>query len=267
MEILTTIAIGRHTIDFGVATTHEEREAVLTQRFRVYQREGYYREGVAEDRDEHDRDAVFFLARLRRTDLAKSVMVGSARLIRGREDHGFEFPCQKGHRFELPEPVHDVPAAQREEVGRVVSEMPRGFGVGQLLTTLGLLQAMGKYHEKATGQVPLRCGLATIELRLLRGLRSLGLPLHEIPSAGVIYPPDGPVAGYFHRHPDPAVPVYWLAAEMIPAVRRVIARYRRGSIATRMSKIRKMSRKSWPGPGVPWTGHSNSGRRLRRLDG
>jgi hypothetical protein len=43
MGILTTIAKSRHTIDFGVTTTHEEREVVLAQRFRVYQREGYYR--------------------------------------------------------------------------------------------------------------------------------------------------------------------------------------------------------------------------------
>lgn len=105
MEILTTIAIGRHTIDFGVATTHEEREAVLAQRFRVYQREGYYLDGVVEDRDEHDEHAVFFLAQLRRTPPTKGVMVGSARLIRGLEDPTFNFPCQKGHRFELPDPV------------------------------------------------------------------------------------------------------------------------------------------------------------------
>jgi hypothetical protein len=234
MEILTTIAIGRHTMDFGVATTHDEREAVLAQRFRVYQREGYYRLGVAEDQDEYDRDAIFFLARLRRTDPVKSVMVGSARLIRGREDPTFKFPCQRGHQFELPGPVREVPAVEREEVGRVVSEMPRGWGVGQLITTLGLLQAMGEYHKGAAGQAPLRCGLATIKRRLLRGLRSLGLPLYEISSEGVIYPLDGPVAGYFHRHPDPAVPVYWLVAAMIPAVRRVIVRYRRGANAGRM---------------------------------
>lgn len=96
MEILTTIAIGQHTVDFGVVTTHEEREAVLAQRFRVYQREGYYRQGVAEDEDEYDREAVFFLARLRRTDPAKSVMVASARLIRGREEPTFKFPCPEG---------------------------------------------------------------------------------------------------------------------------------------------------------------------------
>jgi hypothetical protein len=245
MKILTTLAMGQHTIDFGVATTREEREAVLAQRFRVYQREGYYRLGVAEDQDEYDREAIFFLARLRRTDPVKSVMVGSARLIKGRADPAFKFPCQRGHQFELPGPVREVPAVEREEVGRVVSEMPRGWGVGQLVTTLGLLQAMGEHHVRGARQAPLRVGLATIKRRLLRGLRSLGLPLHEIVSEGVIYPPDGPVAGYFHRHPDPAVPVYWLVPEMIQAVRRVVARYRRRSTATRSSRIPIRSPGSW----------------------
>jgi hypothetical protein len=79
----------------------------------------------------------------------------------------------------------------------------------------------------------------------MKGFRSLQLPQREIPSAGVIYPPNGLVAGYFHRHPDPAVPVYWLAGEMIPAVRRVIARYRSGSTATRMRRHHGSARRTW----------------------
>ena len=58
--------------------------------------------------------------------------------------------------------------------------MPRGLGIGQRVTSLGLLQAIGAYREKAGGDVELRCGVATIKLGLLRGLRSLGLPLYEI---------------------------------------------------------------------------------------
>jgi hypothetical protein len=249
MEILTTIAIGRSTIDFGVAITREEREAALAQRFRVYQREGYFREGVVEDQDEWDRAAIFFLAMLRQSRPGKSVLVGSARLIRGREDPTFVFPCQRAHRFELPGPVRDLPAAQREEVGRVVSEMPRGWGVGQLVTTLGLLQAMGRYHQRAEGTAPLRCGLATIKLRLLRGLKSVGLPLYEIASDGLIYPLDGPVAGYYHRDPVPTVPVYWLIAEMIPAVRRAVSRSGRLRTTTTIANIRGWKRGPlrWPG--------------------
>jgi hypothetical protein len=186
MDILTTIAIGRihyrsRRGDHARGTRGHPGSA-----FPRHQREGYYRDGVAEDWDEHDQGAVFFLAGLRRTDPAKSVIVSSARLIRGREGHRFEFPCQKGHRFELPEP--DVPAALREELGRVVSEMPRGFGVDQLVTTFGLRQVISEYHERAAGQEPLRVGLATIKRSLLRDLRSLGLPLYEIRTERSIRP-------------------------------------------------------------------------------
>ena len=70
---------------------------------------------------------------------------------------------------------------------------------GQLVTTLGLLHEIGEHHERAEEQAPLRCGLATLKRRLLKGTTLLGLPLHEIATQGVIYPPDGPVAEYFHR--------------------------------------------------------------------
>jgi hypothetical protein len=261
MEILSTIALGTDAIDFGLATTDEERDAVLAQRFRVYRREGYYAEGVAEDRDGYDRDAIFFLARLRRATSTKTLLVGSARLIRGRENPEFEFPCQKAHRFELPRVVRNAPPMQRAEVGRLVSEMPRSFGIGQLVATLGLLQAMGEYREKGGEEAALHYGVATIKRRLLKGLRSLGLPLHEIPSGGVIYPPDGPVAGYFYRHPDPVVPVYWLIAKVIPSIRRAVARYRRSSTAIRTRKIRQRSRRPARSLGGRRTGQARLGRR------
>ncbi len=38
--------------------------------------------------------------------------------------------------------------------------------------------------------------------------------LHEIQPARLIYPSDGPVSGYYHHHPDPVVPVYWLTDEI-----------------------------------------------------
>ena len=190
-------------------------------------------------------------------------MVGSARLIRGGEDCGFEFPCQKGHRFTLPEVVRDTPPAQRAEVGRLVSEMPHGFGMVRLLTTLGLLQAMAWYHEKAG----LICGVATIKRRLLRGLTSMGLPLHHIPSEGAIYPRDRPLAPYFHQHPDPVAPAYWLVAEMIPSVRRVIARYRRGAAASPVVKVGPTSRGSWRSSGGLGTGRSYPERHRTRKGG
>ena len=65
---------------------------------------------------------------------------------------------------------------------------------------------------------------AAIKRRLLLALRGVGLPLHEVPSSGCAYPRRGAMAGYFYGHPDPVLPVYWLGAEMVPAVRRALAR-------------------------------------------
>jgi hypothetical protein len=77
-------------------------------------------------------------------------------------------------------------------------------------------QAMTEHHDRTADAVPTRCGLSSVKLRLFRGLKSLGVPLHEIPSTRVTYPLDGSVAGYFHRHRDPVVPTYWLTDEMVP---------------------------------------------------
>jgi hypothetical protein len=41
----------------------------------------------------------------------------------------------------------------------------------------------------------------------------------------VLYPADGPVSGYYHRHPDPVVPVWWRGDEITPSVERAIVRY------------------------------------------
>jgi hypothetical protein len=41
--------------------------------------------------------------------------------------------------------------------------------------------------------------------------------MHEIPSARLIYPTDGPTSGYFYRHPDPSVPAYWLD-DIVPSI-------------------------------------------------
>ena len=109
MEVLTTIEAGGHTIDFGVATTREERKAVLAQRFRLYQREGYYHEGVTEDQDEYDEEAIYFVGGLRSAGPGRGFLVSSTRLIDGREDPGFEFPALKAFRFEMPAALREVP--------------------------------------------------------------------------------------------------------------------------------------------------------------
>ncbi|MBI2639763.1 MAG: hypothetical protein HYW90_02635 [Candidatus Sungbacteria bacterium] len=218
MEVLSSIESGPHRIDFGIADLPEDREEVMRQRFRVYKKAGYYPEGLERDEDEYDQDAVFFVGRLASVDLAKRVIVGSARLIRGRLDSEFLFPAQKAHDFELPLAVQAISPEARAEVGRLVSERPEGVAMGRLTTALGLIHAILEYSKKEG----LKCGLSTIKQRLFGALEFAGISFHEIPFQKIIYPKDGVIADYYYRHGDPSVPVYYLWDEIAPEIRAAV---------------------------------------------
>jgi hypothetical protein len=220
MEVLARIRVAGRQIDFGVATTPAEREAVLAQRFRIYQRRGYYRPGLTNDRDEYDDRAVHVLAKLRGRGTTGAI-VGSARFIVGEDRAGFEFPVQHAFTVHLPEALTAFPAQQCGEITRVVSERIAGLGLGGILTPLGLIQAVSLYSQRHG----IRSGLALVKQRFFRALVSAGVLLHELAAARLIYPVDGPVWPYFYRHPDPVVPIYWLVKETAPTIERAIARY------------------------------------------
>ena len=218
MEILSTIEVGEHVIDFGVATTEEERDEIMRQRFRIYKTEGYYKAGIEKDEDEYDRDATFFMGRLHDKASGKSLIVGSVRLISGKETPGFLFSAQKAHEFELPAAVKEIPIIERAELGRLVAERPQGIFMGRLSISLGLLHAAIEYSYRKN----LRCGVSTIKHRLLGALEAADIHFHEIPFTRIIYPPDGIIADYYYTHSDPSVPVYYLRDEVAPAVKRAV---------------------------------------------
>ncbi len=60
----------------------------------------------------------------------------------------------------------------------------------------------------------------------MHALLGAGVSLHVIPDARLIYPRSGPISGYFYRHPDPPVPVYWLDDDIVPSIERAIENYR-----------------------------------------
>lgn len=221
MEVLLRIEARGRRIDFGVATTRAERTAVLAQRFRVYQRHGYYRPGLTVDRDEYDRKAVYLAATLG-NDQPSAVLLGSARLIVGAPDPHFRFPSQRAFQVELPETVREMSVCQCLEVTRLVSERPEGILPGGLLVPLGLIQAVSEYSRRHA----ICCGLAVVKQRLLRALLAAGVLLREIPGTKLIYPQDGPTSPYYHRHADPVIPVWWMVAELAPLAARVVERYR-----------------------------------------
>jgi N-acyl-L-homoserine lactone synthetase len=218
MDVLARIQAGSRTIECGLAITRQERAAVRAQRFRVYQRRGYYRAGLAVDRDEYDRTAVPFLAVLQDAALGP-VLLGSARLIPGEPGAEFRFPVERAFELELPAAVAATAPAHRIEVSRLVAEATHGIVIGGLLTPLGLIQAICQYGRPRG----VRAGLAVIKQRLLRALQGAGIALHEIQPAAVVYPKDGPLAGYYY-HSGPVVPVSFTDA-IGPSVERAIARY------------------------------------------
>ena len=101
MDVLTRIQTGSRNIEFALATTKRERAAVLAQRFRVYQRKGYYRPGYEADRDDSTRRRSTSSPRCRTPRLAR-VLLGSARLILGESRSEFRFPAEEAFEFELP---------------------------------------------------------------------------------------------------------------------------------------------------------------------
>ncbi len=221
MNPLARIRAGGREIEYGLATTKQERAAVLAQRFRVYQRRGYYAPGLRDDRDAHDDKALHFLATLP-DGAGGRFLLGSARLILGESRSGFRFPTEEAFEFDLPAAVRETAVSERIEVGRVVAEAVQGIVIGGLLIPLGLIHAICAYAWPRGA----RAGLAVIKRRLLRALQGVGVALHEIEPAVLVYPKDGPLAGYCY-HSDPLVPVYWLSEEIGPSVERAIARHQR----------------------------------------
>ena len=129
-------------------------------------------------------------------------MVGSARVVLGRERAGFQFPAQEAFDFPLPPGVEGVPVSQCHEVSRLVSERPEGIVPGTLLTPLGLIQAASLYSQR----VGIRCGLGVIKQRLVNALRRRGRAPAQIPSARLIYPQDRPDRRLLLSPPGPADP-------------------------------------------------------------
>lgn len=221
MNVLTRIRAGDREIEYGVATTDDERAAVQAQRFRVYQRRGYYRRGLQADCDAYDHTAAYFLAALP-DGAGGRFLLGSARLILGEARPEFRSLTERAFELDLPPAVRDTAPGRRFEVSRMVAESVQGVIIGGLMIPLGLIQAISEH----TQPLDLRCGLAVIKLRLLRAVQGLGVCLHEIQPARLIHPIDGPMSGYYHHHPDPVVPVWWRVEEIAPSVERAIARYR-----------------------------------------
>ena len=77
--------------------------------------------------------------------------------------------------------------------------------------------------------------------------------LHEIQPARLVYPSDGPVAGYYYRHPDPVVPVYWLVNEIAPSVEPAISTHMSGDTPSTLARDLVTASRENTGPGSTGT--------------
>lgn len=109
-------------LECGRATTRQERAAVLAQRFPVYPRRGYYREGRRTDHDHWNRRASDFLPLFRDEDDG-GVLLASARLIVGASVPAFRFPIEGNFAQEVPAPIQERPCGRAP---RSAASWPRG---------------------------------------------------------------------------------------------------------------------------------------------
>jgi hypothetical protein len=136
MEGLAHVSAGDRSIECGVATTSEERTAVHTHRFRVYQRRGYYRPNLQADRELYDDAAISFLAL--DADPARSC---SGARAPGRPLRWAQVLVEHAFGFELPEAIAKTTVSERMERTRGAPEAVRGIAIGELLVPLGLIEA------------------------------------------------------------------------------------------------------------------------------
>ena len=202
MDVLTRIRAGGREIHCGLATTRHERAAAQAQRFRVCERRGYYRPGLRTDRNVYDTKATAYFLALLPTGHRRGVLLGSARVIFGDARAGFRFPAEHAFEFELPETIAAIAASQRVEVTRVVAKPVQGIVIGGLLTPLGLIQAISEYVRP----LGIRSGLSVIKRRFLRVLQGLGVRLHEIQPARLVYPSTARWPGTTTAIPTPSSP-------------------------------------------------------------
>ena len=101
MEVLARVQAGGRAIECGLAITTQERAAVLAQRFRVYRRRGYYRPGLRADRDDYDKNAVYFLAMLPDSKLGNLLLVRKRSADLRRTARGLQVPRREGLRVRV----------------------------------------------------------------------------------------------------------------------------------------------------------------------
>ncbi len=198
MDVLYSVNIKDHRYNFGVADTEEEKQKVREQRLRVYLKNGYYLDkAIIDDMDSYDDKAVYCMAETETGEL-----FGSARIV-SVKDLGI-FPIEKCYKFEFPE---NIKREECVEIGKLVSER-RELNLRtqkRYFVTLGITIAALRFALDKNYKV----GFSFIKKRLFDNLCKFRLSFNSIKGAKLVYPKDGLMSGYFYKHSDPIIPVYY----------------------------------------------------------
>lgn len=226
-EVLTTFAIKdkgtglKRYVEFGVISGDDITRA-RGIRFDIYKRHGYYlnppdtyENNPGYDSDGYDDGAIFFAAKD-----SENHIIASARLVIGRQ--GQDLPIEKAFSFEWPEEVRSVAPEARAEIGKLVSDTPGWMPLGEVIPTLGLVEAILKYSETHNLEV----GVSFIKQRLLGRFETLKFPLVELPNYTCVYPNTGIMAPYFHDKRNPPIPLWYDRKEIAKAIERATQSFR-----------------------------------------
>ncbi|HXE72056.1 MAG TPA: GNAT family N-acyltransferase [Candidatus Nitrosotenuis sp.] len=197
------------SICFGVPNTNTELDEMYRLRYRKYREKNYIPELETEaDIDQHD------MSRKCRYVVAKidGQIVGSVRLIVD-DPLPTESYC---FRFEEPPSMVNLARDRRAEVSRLVSGSKTK--IPEHLIVVGMISCL---HDLAV-QEGILGGYLYVKRSLFRILEFIGIPIHVIENAKMIYDDDY-MRGYFYDLHDPAIPAYYFRDEVGAALMLIMS--------------------------------------------
>lgn len=184
------------TIQFGHPETDTEMKAIFGLRHKVYSKYGYldstyFPEEVESDSYDANGQCVYFVATV--GDRA----IGFVRLVKP------PLPIQSAFHFEIPAELSEKTVY---ELGRlVVDRYSDDAHTPRNTILLFLTLCLAEYCEKNN----IHYAYAFLKKKLMKKLKTLGMPFTPIVPFTLVYPTVGPMAPYFYDEVDPAEPSYF----------------------------------------------------------
>lgn len=193
-----TVEIGGEevTIQFGHPDSEAELKEIFNLRYKVYSKYGYIDQSVFLERTESDLydangQCIYFVA------MVGNRAIGFVRLVKP------PLPIQAAYTFRVPNELAD---AEVYELGRlVVDRYSDDVHTPRNIILLFLTLCLAEYCEDNK----INYAYAFLKKKLMKKLKTLGMPFTLVTPFTLTYPVDGPMAPYFYNDEDPAEPSYF----------------------------------------------------------